>query len=50
MTNNTQKQYNNNQPPWKDKAWQYNQFNSIADRFKAMGWTPPSEQRKDITK
>ena len=43
--NNQLKQYTNKQPPYLDKSWQYNQFNSIIDRFKAIGWTPPSEQK-----
>jgi hypothetical protein len=43
MSTKQKQQYNNNKPPYLDKTWQYNQFNSIADRFKAMGWIPPSE-------
>lgn len=39
------KQYSNDKPPYLDKTWQYNQFNSIADRFKAMGFIPPSDKR-----
>jgi hypothetical protein len=39
----TKQQYSNDKPPYMDKTWRYNQFNSIADRFKAMGWQPPSE-------
>lgn len=43
--NKQTKQYNNTKPPYLDKAWQYNQYNSILDRFKAMGWVAPSEQK-----
>ena len=45
MNNETKKQYSNNKPPYLDKAWQYNQYNSVLDRFKAMGWVAPSEQK-----
>jgi hypothetical protein len=45
MNKQQKKQYNNNKPPYLDKAWQYNQYNSILDRFKAMGWVAPSEQK-----
>jgi hypothetical protein len=44
--NKQTKQYNNTKPPYLDKTWTYNQYNSILDRFKAMGWTPPSERVK----
>jgi hypothetical protein len=43
--NNQPKKYSNNKPPYLDKAWTYNQYNSILDRFKAMGWVAPSEQK-----
>jgi hypothetical protein len=41
--NNQPKQYTNTNPPYLHKDCQYNQYNSILDRFKAMGWNPPSE-------
>jgi hypothetical protein len=37
------KQYSNSNPPYLDKAWRYNQFNTIAERFKSLGFVPPSE-------
>jgi hypothetical protein len=43
--NKQPKQYNNTNPPYLNKDWQYNQYNSILDRFKAMGWVAPSEQK-----
>jgi hypothetical protein len=43
--NNQPKQYTNTNPPYLDRAWTYNQYNSILDRFKAMGWVAPSEQK-----
>jgi hypothetical protein len=44
--NKQPKQYTNTNPPYLDKTWQYNQYNSILDRFKAMGWVAPSERVK----
>jgi hypothetical protein len=38
-------QYNNTKPPYLDKNWEYHKFNDILARFKAMGWTPPSEKK-----
>jgi hypothetical protein len=45
IMNNQPKQYTNTNPPYLNKDWQYNQYNSILDRFKAMGWVAPSEQK-----
>lgn len=45
MVKTKTKQYSNDKPPYQDKTWQYNQFNSIADRFKALGFIPPSDKR-----
>lgn len=42
---NQPKQYSNNNPPINDKNWQYHKFNDVLARFKAMGWTPPSEKK-----
>lgn len=41
----SKKQYSNDMPPWKDKTWQYGQYNHIMQRFKALGFVPPSEKR-----
>ena len=38
--------YSNDNPPINDKKWQYHKYNDILARFKAMGWTPPSERAK----
>ncbi len=38
--------YTNENPPINDKAWQYHKYNDLLARFKAMGWTPPSERAK----
>jgi hypothetical protein len=43
MNDKQKKQYDNNQPPYLDKNWEYHKFNDILARFKAMGWNPPSE-------
>jgi hypothetical protein len=40
-----QSNYTNDNPPYLDKTWMYNQYNTILDRFKAMGWVAPSEQK-----
>ena len=47
LTMNTKqpKQYSNTKPPYLDKNWQYQKFNDVLARFKAMGWTPPSEKK-----
>lgn len=38
--------YINDNPPINDKAWQYHKYNDLLARFKAMGWTPPSERAR----
>ena len=40
-----QSNYTNDNPPINDKNWQYHKFNDVLARFKAMGWTPPSEKK-----
>jgi hypothetical protein len=45
MNDKQKKQYDNTQPPYLDKNWQYHKFNDVLARFKAMGWTPPSEKK-----
>jgi hypothetical protein len=45
MNNQQKKQYDNKQPPYLDKNWQYHKFNDVLARFKAMGWIPPSEKK-----
>lgn len=42
-----QHQYTNANPPWRDKKWQYGQYNHIMQRFKALGFVPPSEKNTD---
>lgn len=39
-------QYTNTNPPINNRQWQYNQYNDLMARFKAMGWTPPSERAR----
>jgi hypothetical protein len=43
--NKQTKQYTNTNPPYLNKAWTYNQYSSILERFKALGWIPPSEKK-----
>lgn len=38
-------QYTNEAPPYLNSKWTYSQYNTIMDRFKAMGWMPPSEKK-----
>jgi hypothetical protein len=45
MNTKQKKQYSNDKPPYLDKNWEYHKFNDVLARFKAMGWTPPSEQK-----
>ena len=45
MNTKQKKQYDNKQPPYLDKNWEYHKFNDVLARFKAMGWIPPSEKK-----
>jgi len=45
MNNKQKKQYDNTNPPYLDDTWQYHKYNDLLARFKAMGWTPPSEKK-----
>lgn len=44
------KQYTNENPPWKNKDWQYGQYNHIMQRFKALGFVPPTEKNTNTDK
>ena len=46
MTKVKLSKYSNANPPYLDKNWQYHKYNDLLARFKAMGWTPPSERVK----
>lgn len=37
--------YSNDNPPYLDPKWMYHKYNTIADRFKAIGWKAPSETK-----
>ena len=45
MSTKQKQQYTNDNPPYMDKTWRYNQFNTIAERFKSLGFMPPSEAK-----
>jgi hypothetical protein len=40
--------YSNSNPPYLDPKWAYHKYNTIVDRFKAMGWKAPSETKGQI--
>ena len=48
MTKIKESKYSNDNPPINDKKWTYHKYNDLLARFKAMGWTPPSEKRAKV--
>lgn len=43
MTRIKESKYSNENPPINDNRWQYNKYNDVMARFKALGFKPPSE-------